>query len=336
MGRILYFDILKILSAFAVVVMHVAVPMIKEGDTSAGQLAVQFIGGATRFAVPVFLMVSGAMLLDKDIVSIRSFYRKCFLRYFVPVVIWLMVYKIGPCIINGYDRYDCLYLVKTKNPAFHLWYMWMFIGLCLGLPFIRMMVDRTSERLMYMYFAIWGVYAFGVNILEVATGGIYNYNSVFNVFLGYFILGYFMSSAVRIDTHSAVWAGVVLLCSLVSGLLYVIRFCGNSQILNAQYGFCSVNSLFCCVITLSLFALAKYRFNRSHTSAIINALSRATFGIYLIHVLVLTGVDRFLALYPEQAATVTLIAVKSVAVFGLSCLAVLAAKRIRLLSFAFP
>ena len=46
-----------------------------------------------RFAVPVFLMLSGATMLGKEY-SLTDFYKKRFLRVFLPFVFWLGMYWI--------------------------------------------------------------------------------------------------------------------------------------------------------------------------------------------------------------------------------------------------
>ena len=82
------FDLLRVLCAFAVVVMHVSAQFIaaNKGQDSYCLLYSLLYATVFRFAVPCFIMLSGAFILSNSKnANFLYFYNKSFLKFFVPV-----------------------------------------------------------------------------------------------------------------------------------------------------------------------------------------------------------------------------------------------------------
>ena len=90
-NRIVYFDILNILAILAVVAMHCngivhGNPRIRAWNTS---LIVDCI---FYWAVPIFLMLSGATLMKyRERYDTKNFFKKRFLKVFIPLCFWSII-----------------------------------------------------------------------------------------------------------------------------------------------------------------------------------------------------------------------------------------------------
>lgn len=64
-NKIIAFDGLRILAAFAVVVLHTAAPLFLNSYSSSDWAVVNMYESLVRWSVPVFFMISGALFLNK-------------------------------------------------------------------------------------------------------------------------------------------------------------------------------------------------------------------------------------------------------------------------------
>lgn len=77
-NRVIYFDYLRIISVFAVIVLHISGQNWNGTDVSSFEWNVfNAFDSLTRWCVPVFVMISGALFLDKE-QPLKSFSKKIF------------------------------------------------------------------------------------------------------------------------------------------------------------------------------------------------------------------------------------------------------------------
>ena len=150
--RFFYADFLRALAVAAVIVMHNSsdladqygkVPM---PDWWAGV----FYNGISRFCIPVFVMLSGAFLLrpGKE-VGMKELFFKRLARLCIPLLCWSIIYvaynyytgqaqgdEEDP--VKKFNLPDTLYTFYKGPVIFHLWYLYMLIGIYLLYPFLNM------------------------------------------------------------------------------------------------------------------------------------------------------------------------------------------------------
>ena len=87
-NRIVYFDYLRIIAIFAVIVLHIAAHNWHGTDVNSFEWQMfNIYDSIVRWGVPVFVMISGALFLGKDI-SIKKLYNKHIFRIFLSLIIW--------------------------------------------------------------------------------------------------------------------------------------------------------------------------------------------------------------------------------------------------------
>ncbi len=146
--RLIYPDLLRIISIFSVLVLH-AVGEIW-GDIpiqSKSWVALVAIDGMFRFAVPVFVMVSGMFMLSpqKDR-GIKELYSKKVLRIITAFIFWSLVYTFFH-LASGFVTEGVSFkpdFQLTVNGfllgEYHLWFMYMIAGLYIVTTLIRKIV----------------------------------------------------------------------------------------------------------------------------------------------------------------------------------------------------
>jgi len=135
-------DALRLLCLFAIVMIHlVSGAWEDEPVASAAWRVLNVFDALSRFGVPVFVMISGALLLDPArAVTLRDLYLRRVPRLACAWVFWSLLYAsrylmvgrgapVGETLRTFFDAF--------LSGEFHLWFIGMLIGLYMAAPFLR-------------------------------------------------------------------------------------------------------------------------------------------------------------------------------------------------------
>lgn len=93
-NRMVYLDTLRVAAACAVMVLHISAQNWYSVDVNGYDWAIfNFYDSIVRWAVPVFVMISGALFLNREI-KICDLYRKYSARLVVAYFSWSTIYAI--------------------------------------------------------------------------------------------------------------------------------------------------------------------------------------------------------------------------------------------------
>ena len=156
--RDLNLDFLRVFAAFAVVCLHVSVVVVETNPDIhshvwwVGNIADAF----SRWCVPIFVMVSGALLLSRSSdLQPLEFYRRRMGRLFAPLMFWSLFYLLLSSYENGgFDPNLVANSILQGQPYYHLWYLYMVVGLYLVTPLISQFVLTSSEHLLNILIVI--------------------------------------------------------------------------------------------------------------------------------------------------------------------------------------
>jgi len=125
-------DVLRVYSAFAVVMLHVAAQGFYKIQPY-WNTAIVF-NAMGRVAVPLFFMISGAVMIPRD-ESLIEVGKRIFKRILCPYVAWSIIYIL----YSGYfsNSYVPLSNIFLQAPFFHLPFMIQLLMLYLALPLLR-------------------------------------------------------------------------------------------------------------------------------------------------------------------------------------------------------
>ena len=142
-------DRLRIVATLMVIAIHVTSPTVEQFGAVApgGWWAANWWNSLTRPAVPLFVMLSGYLLFAKDY-PLGDFLRRRFSRVLIPAFFWMLVFSVYNYFANGHPR-TAEELVRSlvSGPVyFHLWFIYMIIGLYLVYPILRPWVRSADDR----------------------------------------------------------------------------------------------------------------------------------------------------------------------------------------------
>ncbi|XME03234.1 acyltransferase [Lachnospiraceae bacterium C1.1] len=223
------YDYLRVFSMLAVIMMHVSVHWIDGFSYAVFQgtdieelihpFAACMYYSLSAFAVPCFIMVSGAFILDNDNnADYARFYKKSFQKIGVPTLIFTGLYSILNILelaASGNLSLDGLKEIVINDisgwPYYHMWYMFMIIGIYLLAPFMVIIKNKTG----YGSFRKISIVFFVYSVVSAWTykGNTVNWDIGYVIyFLGYFMIGYVL----RKETKRTKIPGLVF---LIMGIL---------------------------------------------------------------------------------------------------------------------
>jgi surface polysaccharide O-acyltransferase-like enzyme len=275
-------DLIRVVGAFLVVVAHISY----QGSGSVLISSYYFV--LSRVAVPLFFMVSGYLLLRKE-EPYGDFFRKRALKVFVPFLVWSVIYLLWKR--EGFDLPFSLKLVVSyilkivRGPREnHLWFFYALIGLYLFTPILRVFVARASLRDLYYFCGLWFVVVPALSFVQEFTPVKIGFELYFIAgYSGYFMLGHLLGRFQYIRVHLYGLAFLFLILSIATTVLHT-RF-------NSEY-FVSYLSVNIVLMTVSAFILLREIQIGDRLNHFLVPLSRASFGIYLAHVIVLAELEK--------------------------------------------
>ena len=155
--RLIGLDLLKIVSAFMIAVIHASSGVFNNHEL--GSLVWKeglVLNAVTRFAVPVFLMISGALLLGRKI-SLEKALKKAVIAG-IALFVWSFAFILTKKILwnDGNVIHDTLMIFFNKRVSGHLWYGYLLIWIYLFSPILNIMYESLSNK-MRIYFIILGL-----------------------------------------------------------------------------------------------------------------------------------------------------------------------------------
>lgn len=160
--RNISYDLLRIQAAILVVLLHVsAIGWNMISPCKSQWMIINLYNSMTRGAVPIFFMLSGAFLLNKDI-DIKDLYNKKIIPLSLVWLIWSFIYTLDTIGLNKLFTLNYIeILTSIVNSYYHLWFIPTLIGLYVLQPILRgIVVYRDGEFLKYLLyvFLVFGVF----------------------------------------------------------------------------------------------------------------------------------------------------------------------------------
>ena len=320
--HIVWLAVVRFIAMFTVVCCHCTDPFNFYPGTAPniGEIKLwgAIYGSVLRPCVPLFVMITGALLLPVR-GDASTFYKKRIPRVFYPFLIWSVLYNLFPWITGllglnpqiildffpyaGEEvmqqsfsvslEYILMIPFNFSILAVHMWYIYLLIGLYLYLPVFSAWVEKASERAKLMFLLAWGVtlllpyyYQFVSNYLW----GTCSWNSfgmlyAFAGFNGYLLLGHYLKN-LEWSLKKTLAIGIPM---FAAG--YAVTFLGfrhitalpeyTDEMLELFFTYCSLNVV---MMTIPVFMLAKkVKVNSERMKKALANLTVCGFGIYMIH-----------------------------------------------------
>ena len=235
--------------------------------------------GICRVSVPIFFMISGALILEQPTDYSKN--KKRTISMAIKTVVWTLVYIVWDYFYLG-DRYS-LSLFFTSPVRMHFWFMYVMVGIYATVPLWQKLVSGDSKKLLH-YFSITFIFVLAITfVLEKMKISItYEIPLLGSSFYaGYFIMGYVIRHYIdEIKIKKWVCFTVLLLCVTATNLLtlhFSIKFNEHCE------AFSNFRGAFIGIAAMTVFYLVM-KMKNTPPSIWLTFISKHSFNIYMMHV----------------------------------------------------
>lgn len=294
-------DILRVIAAFSVVVLHVSGQFLMAYPVGSAEFCISnFINSISRFGVPIFVMISGAIFLSEDkTVTIPRIWTRNIFRLLIVFLIWSFGYYVFQSLYMWhFDFWNHGFLRTLTGCVYaseHFWFLFMIMGLYALVPILRTWVHHATTRELYYFttlFLIFQILRTTITIL-LDKSLINKLSDMLTItelsgYLGYFVLGYLLtkrpvSSRLKMTVYCLVPIGILTNYSVSHYL--------SNKIGSYTPGIYDCFGIFTFINILALFFfvtdLVPNGISNKKVSSCLNRLALNTLGIYMMHVALL-------------------------------------------------
>ena len=331
------FDYLRILAAFSVVMIHAsAILWYQEDQHTFLWLTANAYNTLSRFGVPVFFMISGALLLSPEReLTAKTLWRCHILRLAIIYAVWSCVYGLNAYLRPFPDAFSVKDMIKSiLNGSYHLWFLPAIMALYALTPILRKWLSACEKKDVEYFLGLFVLFqivrttlAAFLRTTEVLTRlDDLNYLNIVCTFAGYYVLGHYLQTY----GLAAKWNKVLILSLPLVCILNVVgSIFANWQKATRADDFANTFGLFTFLTSVALFQLFAKAFSQkanSKAQPLIRGISADTLGIYLNHLLIL-NLPFMYAIY-DALPPILSIPIVAIATFALSLISSAVLRRI--------
>lgn len=289
------YDVLRVFSMLGVIYLHTAAIALRDLTNIPLWNFSNLLVCLFTPAVPLFFMMSGALLLREEKTANLGFlFRRRLPKILVPYLAWtalVLLYQV--CTGEGEAALTALSRLLNNGVAVPYWFIYALVPLYLLSPFLKRMVDHLDDCHWHYMMVLWVILTLGLNTIRsfVPTRWLLTFTEhwTLNVnmvggYLGYFLLGAYLERLERLPSRKALTFTTVFLWGVVVLGTRWDTFAHGAY----SSRFTDYLSLFTMALATSIFLLAKACLReKKRYGKLIPCLSGISFGVYLIHPLAL-------------------------------------------------
>lgn len=218
-------------------------------------------------------MISGALFLDKQELIVKDIFKKNVLRLLIWYIVWSLIYSL------------------TGIKPIHLWYIPSLIGVYILIPVLYSIVNYESGKYIKYYLIVFLWFEIIKNtILNIpeCPSLIQDWIQIIPIdcykYTGYFILGHYLNKS-KFNIKRIYY--IIVFITTVGITAFLSQMLSNAKGIPASdfYGYFGIFTFIeaCCMFLM-------FKDIKVHSYKIVNILNKVyscTFGIYLIHIIIL-------------------------------------------------
>ena len=332
--REIWIDWLRVTACFLVMLTHACEPFYLGGEgslilTKSDALWVSFLNVLPRACVALFVVASSYLQFPLHYSSGEFFQRRA-KRILIPFLIWSVVYALvyGEPVQNFKDL-----LLNFNYAAGHMWFVYMLVGLYLVMPLLSPWAEKVGKKELLVYLGIW-LFTTVIPLIRQWVGGpapvIYGPSGIPNAaryplwgeaswnaygvfyylsgFVGYMLLGLYFRRFVG-ELSWGKTLGIALPVFLVGFAICNVGFlsrvwadCDGVFPVEGPVGLAALweglwlnDTLGVALMTIGwILVFRKIRSGGKFYEKVLLPVSKASYGMYLCHLLVLGAISGWL------------------------------------------
>lgn len=284
--RVFFFDLLRCVAAIFVIAIHVLAPYRHElGAIPFNQwVTAVSLNSVSRWAVPVFIMISGALLLsDRRPFNAKYYLQRRFGKVLVPFLIWSLFYAyLSGWGINGFDgELASSVLADSFHHAtyYHLGFFYYFLPLYFVVPFLQVLVQKIDNTGLFILVMLW---LLTTTFYLLSFDG--PWSNQYYLYSGYLLLGYACYQKLPLDKSLMMGMTVLGVAALlVTGFSVITDSVEVGEYIVGRW--LSYKTLNTVLAATMIFMLARYfgELITGKVKRVIGFISDHSLGVYILH-----------------------------------------------------
>lgn len=281
-----YIHFLRVMATIAVIFIHVGAMFQSSSELNScgnSYFQYEFIHRICSFAVPVFILISGSLLLNPQ----KEITYQSILHKYIPRIVWaLLLFGSVMNLTEAYMTRECnetlvdIILVSvinllTGNCWDHMWYLYMLIGLYALTPVYKAFINISDRTGMNIFMGFMTAMCIVLPYLRQSNIASINSYLTLPIFLFLYPCGYYIGTFCPKKKLSAAIAVLIL-------ILYCLHTAWQTW--HGHEAYPGYSPITVCA-ALTIFYLGKYY--SSSNPWLLNHLSKHCFCIYIIHAIIL-------------------------------------------------
>lgn len=318
------YDFIRIVAIFLVVVIHANVAYLGENQGEAGWYAVMLFTSLCLVAVPLFFMVSGALLLDtQEVIPLKKLFFKRIVKQAVPFIIWSLIYVVARIVMGKTPLSITAFTDLLHEPAYYqFWFMYSLLAIYLLLPVLQAVVLKLGKKHLEYVLILWLIFSTMFPVMQKFIPGFAISRHVDLIlcegYVGYFLLGHYLKKY-----HSELsWKkglGLALIGIGCTGALSVVEYlvCVKTKASYQGYFYQAYLTPFVVLAVTGLFLTFQNLpwTQKEKPCKLLHTGSVLTMGVFYVHMLVITALE-YVGL--TASASILLLIVKIILSYGVS------------------
>lgn len=294
------FSYLRVAACIAIITLHTVyaaneyfAPTLSESQN----LFSRMVENCMMWAVPCFLMVTGALLLNrKKEITFKKLFGKYILRIVAALLVFSMVFRIFDIIMDK-ENVSTFSVLQGFQEFFadmswgHLWYLYLLIGLYLLLPFYKKIADHSTKKELCYLLVLYVVFLSllpGLGMWGIECGF---YICVSLIYPLYLFCGHMLHEHILNINKGLAWCLLVVSTGLIL-FLTKVRWDTGFEAMDTLWGYSSILVI---LQTTGMFAVMETikADKMPRLNIVMEKLDECSFGVYLIHMIFVRLILRY-------------------------------------------
>lgn len=283
----IHIELLRCFACFFVIFNHTAYSIrnIAPGDLSKSRIITLILYFLCKTAVPIFLLITGANLLNKKDSPKKILKRVC------KTILLIVIGSLPYCITDRISICSSEYWIGLYRGDYNasIWYMYLYLSILIMLPILQSihLTNKQHFYLLLLFLLGPGLFPLLNNYFSIPVPASPFYYAIPSCYILLLLTGNYLENQIDIQnfTHGKIlyaWAGLLVSLTLSFAMaIHQLNSIGKIDY-DTVYG-TSYYSLTVC-ISICLYLLVRYyfsSFNIPFIKKIISQFGRYTLGIYL-------------------------------------------------------